>query len=155
MLGASEEEEMRQFYIVNSTAKQVNTDLALILLRQLAGNDPDLMNALTERARDWQVKTQEIVEALATASPPWRGRIRFAAMLKGDTVMPSASMVTSMKPLLGEGFFKRLAQDNQVKILDAYWRGLRRLMPTRSTIRTTSLSRRGSASPLSMACCPR
>ena len=39
LLGADEEEEMRQFYIVNSTAKSVKTDLALTLLRRLATGD--------------------------------------------------------------------------------------------------------------------
>jgi DGQHR domain-containing protein len=35
MLGAREDEEMRQFHIVNSTAKSVRTDLALQLLEDL------------------------------------------------------------------------------------------------------------------------
>jgi hypothetical protein len=34
MIGAGELEEMRQFYVVNSTAKSVRTDLVLDLLKQ-------------------------------------------------------------------------------------------------------------------------
>ena len=40
VLGASEREEMEQFYVVNSTAKSVRTDLAYDLLKQRAENDP-------------------------------------------------------------------------------------------------------------------
>ncbi len=128
MLGATEEEEMDQFYIVNSKAKSVRTDLAYELLSQRA-KDPEVMESLIERGRDWQVHAQNIVRQLSEESPVWRGRIRFAAMEKADTVMPSASMVTSLKQVLASPYFKVLAADQQVKVLDAYWRGLRDLMP--------------------------
>ncbi len=42
--------------------------------------------------------------------------------------MPSASMVTSLKPLLTSSFFGRLSQEHQLKVLDAYWRGIREVM---------------------------
>ena len=127
MIGATEEEEMDQFYIVNSKAKSVRTDLAYELLTQRA-KDPDVMEGLIERGQDWQVTATEIVKLLITESPVWRGRIRMAAMEKGETVMPSASMVASLKPVLASPFFKALSQAQQVKILDAYWRGIRALL---------------------------
>ena len=43
LLGATELEEMKEFYVVNSTAKSVRTDLALDLLKQRAESDPKLM----------------------------------------------------------------------------------------------------------------
>jgi len=61
LLGAPEEEEMEQFYIVNSTAKSVKTDLALVLLRRRADKDPAVYQALQERGREWQVDGQAIV----------------------------------------------------------------------------------------------
>lgn len=128
MLGATEEEEMDQFYIVNSKAKSVRTDLAYELLSQRA-HDPEVMESLVERGRDWQVFATNIVKELAEDSPVWRNRIRFAAMEKGDTVMPSASMISSLKPVLGSPYFKALSSDQQVAILDAYWRGVRDVMP--------------------------
>ncbi|RYE10804.1 MAG: DGQHR domain-containing protein [Hyphomicrobiales bacterium] len=128
MLGATEEEEMDQFYIVNSKAKSVRTDLAYELLSQRA-KDPEVMESLVERGRDWQVLAQNIVHQLGEKSPVWRGRIRFAAMEKGDTVMPSASMVSSLKQVLASPYFKALGEDHQVSILDAYWRGLRDIFP--------------------------
>jgi DGQHR domain-containing protein len=140
MVGATEHEEMDQFYIVNSKAKSVRTDLALLLLRKRADEDDGVYEALIEKGRDWQVKAQKIVEALAEHSPVWRGRIRLPAMEKGDTTIPSASMVTSLKPLLASPYFGQLAEEQQLKLLDAYWRGVREVMrpafdePTRYAI---------------------
>jgi DGQHR domain-containing protein len=128
MLGATEEEEMDQFYIVNSKAKSVRTDLAYELLSQRA-QDPEVMESLVERGRDWQVHASNIVKKLSEDSPVWRGKIRFAAMEKGDTVMPSASMTSSLKPILASPYFKVLSADQQVSILDAFWRGVRDVMP--------------------------
>lgn len=128
MLGATEEEEMDQFYIVNSKAKSVRTDLAYELLSQRA-QDPDVMESLVERGRDWQVHATNMVKRLSESSPVWRNRIRFAAMEKGDTVMPSASMVSSLKQVLGSPYFKVLSADQQAAILDAYWRGIRDVLP--------------------------
>jgi DGQHR domain-containing protein len=128
MLGATEEEEMDQFYIVNSKAKSVRTDLAYELLSQRAKRNPEVMEGLVERGRDWQVRAQEIVQQLSETSPVWKGRIRFASMEKGDTIMPSASMVASLKPLLNSPYFKILNHDQQVAVVDAFWRGLRSLM---------------------------
>lgn len=128
MIGATEKEEMEQFYLVNSKAKSVRTDLAYELLYQRA-EDPDVMEGLIERGKDWQVTATGIVKLLNTDSPVWRGRIRFPAMEKGDTVMPSASMVTSLKPVLQASYFKALSTPQQVQIIDAYWRGIRNIYP--------------------------
>mgnify|MGYP001576228575 FL=1 len=128
LMGADEEEEMRQFYIVNSTAKSVKTDLALTLLRKLAAGDVDVYTALQERGRQWQVDGQIIVERLAVDSAIWKERIRLPSMLKGDTTISSASMVASLKPLLGSPYFGALKPDLQMKVLDAYWHGIREIL---------------------------
>ena len=128
MVGATEQEEMEQFYVVNSRAKSVRTDLALSLLRTISDRDPKMLERLNERGSGWQVTAQKLVEALGNDSSVWRGRIRLAAMEKGDTTMPSASMVTSLKPLLTSSFFSRLSFEQQQQVLDAFWRGLRELM---------------------------
>ena len=88
---------MEQFYIVNSTAKSVKTDLALALLRRRAEKDPSVYEALQERGREWQVDGQAIVEQLALESQIWRQRVRLPSMPKGETTIPSASMVTSLE----------------------------------------------------------
>jgi DGQHR domain-containing protein len=128
LLGAPEEEEMEQFYIVNSTAKSVKTDLALVLLRRRADKDPAVYEALQERGREWQVDGQAIVERLAAESQIWKPRIRLPSMDKGETTIPSASMVTSLKPLLSSAYFGGLKPDQQIKVLDSYWHGIREVL---------------------------
>jgi DGQHR domain-containing protein len=128
MLGATEEEEMAQFYIVNSKAKSVRTDLALELLKKLTERNPEMMDALTEKGKAWQVQAQQLARELSETSPVWRGRIRFAAMEKGETTLPSASMVTSLQPVLASPYFKALEVADQLKVLDAFWRGMRNLV---------------------------
>ena len=128
MLGADEREEMRQFYVVNSTAKSVRTDLALDLLKQRAESDPDVMTSLIERGEDWKVKAQTLVEALME-TPAWRNRIQMPRDSKGQTTVTSSSFVSSLKPLLGTPYFGQLTTVNQVKILDSFWQGIRKVMP--------------------------
>ncbi len=128
MIGATEDEEMEQFYIVNSTAKSVRTDLALALLRRRAEEDEDVLLSLQERGREWQVKGQTVVERLAIDSPIWKHRIRLPAMEKGETTISSASMVASLKPLFNTPYFSALKPEHQIKILDAYWAGIREVL---------------------------
>lgn len=127
-LDADDREEMKQFYVVNSTAKSVKTDLALALLRSLSEGDPDIYEALQERGKQWQVDGQVIVEKLANESRIWRNRIRLPSMEKGETTIPSASLVTSLKPLLASPYFGRLRNEQQIKVLDAYWHGIREVL---------------------------
>lgn len=129
MLGANEYEEMRQFYVVNSTAKSVRTDLALDLLKQQAETDPEVMTGLIERNEDWKVLAETLVEELARSSAIWRGRVRFPGEPKGETTVTNSGMVTAVKALLSTPYFGQLGVENQVKILDAYWHGIRKVLP--------------------------
>ena len=64
MMGASELEELEQFFIVNSTAKSVRTDLAFDLLKQRAESDPEAMKGIIESGQDWKVSGEKLAEAL-------------------------------------------------------------------------------------------
>ena len=128
MIGADVRQEMEQFYIVNSNAKSVRTDLAMDLLKQRAESDPEIMEGLIEQGAKWKVDGQTIVERLSEASAIWRHRIRFPNQPKNETTLPSASMVTSLKPLLATPYFGAIGLDNQIKILDCYWRGIREVL---------------------------
>lgn len=130
MLGADENEEMDQFYTVNSKAKSVRTDLAYALLKERADRDPDVYDALIERGRQWQVDGQALVERLAESSSPWKRRIRFPGNEKDETTISNTSLVSSLKaPLSDSALFKRSSPDQRVRILDAYWQGIRLIMP--------------------------
>ncbi|SRR6266571_5091986 len=128
LLGASEEEEMNQFYIVNSTAKSVKTDLALALLRRRTESDADVYEALQERGRAWMSDGQHVVERLSNESSIWRGRIRLPSMDKGGTTISSTSMVNSMKRLLVSPYFGGLKPEQQLKVLEAFWAGIREVL---------------------------
>lgn len=128
-LGAEEHEEMRQFYVVNSTAKSVRTDLALDLLKQQAESDPNIMEGLIERSEDWKVRGETLVEELSHHSSVWRGLIRFPGEARGETTIGNNAMVSSLKQLLATPFFGRITSSNQVKVLDAYWEGVRKVVP--------------------------
>lgn len=125
MLGASENQELEQFYIVNSTAKSVKTDLALDLLKQRAELDGTIMRSLVETGQDWKVRAQAIVEKLYFDSDIWGGKIRLANEDKGRTILPSSSFVSSLKPFLKNPFSQSLTYDQQYNLLDTYWMGIR------------------------------
>lgn len=128
MLGADKEEELEQFYIVNSTAKSVRTDLAFDLLKQRAENDPNVMKGIIESGQSWKVDGERLCEALAKTEI-WRSRIRFPGEPKAGTTINNSGMVNSLKSLLSAPYFGALDPDKQLKILDSYWRGLREILP--------------------------
>jgi DGQHR domain-containing protein len=128
MIGATELEEMRQFYIVNSTAKSVRTDLALDLLKQQAESNPELMASLIEKGEDWKVEGQTITEALSR-SRLWKDRIRFPGDPVAETTIGSAGMVSSLKQVLATPYFGQISTENQLRILEAYWAGIELVIP--------------------------
>jgi DGQHR domain-containing protein len=128
MLGADEIEEMTQFYVVNSTAKSVRTDLALDLLKQRAENDPNLMASLVEKGEDWKVEGQTIAEELAKTRL-WKDRIRFPGDPQGETTIGSAGIVSSLKQILSTPYFGQISTQNRLGILTAYWEGVALVLP--------------------------
>jgi DGQHR domain-containing protein len=128
LLGADEREEMEQFYVVNSTAKSVRTDLAFDLLKQRAETDPEVMKGLVESNEQWKVEAQALTEALAETEI-WRSRIRFPGEEKGVTTINSSGMATSLKALLDTPYFGAVSRPNQIKILDSYWKGITLCLP--------------------------
>ena len=128
MIGATPFEEMQQFYVVNSTAKSVRTDLALDLLKQQAEANPSFMASLVEKGEDWKVEGQTITEALAQTRL-WKERIRFPGDPVAETTIGSAGMVASLKQILGTPYFGQISTDNKVKILEAYWSGIEQIVP--------------------------
>ena len=130
VLGANEHQEMEQFYVVNSTAKSVRTDLAYDLLKQQAENDPELSISLEARGERWKVSGQTIVERLSEDSRLWKSRIRFPGQPIDGSTINNSGMVNSLKQLLSSPYFGHVTTDNQVKILDAYWHGVEAVLPS-------------------------
>lgn len=126
ILGAPEVEEMTQFHLVNSNAKPVHTGLSWALLKQRADGDYVSEEEKLNPILDQQVLTEE----MALKSTEWKGRIRMPNAKKGETVVPSSGMAKSLEPLVKESFsFSRLSTDDQIAILDVYWRAVRAIIP--------------------------
>ena len=128
MLGAREGEEMKQFHVVNSTAKSVRTDLALSLLRERAKSDPAYRTSLIKRDETWKVHAQDLAEEIAKL-PTWQGRIRFPGDTKASTTISYSAMVTSLKRPLSTPFFGHIDQGSQVQVLRAFWGGVQDVLP--------------------------
>ena len=131
MIGADEMREMEQFHVVNSNAKSVPTDLAFDLLKARAESDSNFARRLEQRGKKWEVDAQSLTKHLATSSSTWKERIRLPNMAKGDTIVPSASFVKSLKPLLTQTvlFQSIRSLERQAQVIDAYWRAIRRVLP--------------------------
>ena len=131
MIGADEMHEMEQFHVVNSNAKSVPTDLAFDLLKARAESDSDFARRLEQRGKKWEVDAQSLTENLAMSSSTWKGRIRLPNMEKEDTIVPSASFVKSLKPLLTQTvlFQSIRSLERQAQVIDVYWRAIRRVLP--------------------------
>ncbi len=128
MLGANENQELEQFYVVNSTAKSVKTDLAYDLLKQRADLDGQVMRSLIESGQDWKVEAQSLTELLADKSDTWRRRIRLANEDRGITTIPSASFVTSLKKFLTYPFVKNLSMEKKFNLLEVYWLSIKNVI---------------------------
>lgn len=129
-LGWDKNEEMRQFFVVNSTAKSVPTTIAYDLLAELGHTIPGLILEIEEQGRSWQVQGQELAKELAEKSGIWRNRIRFSNQPLTTTTVPSAGFVNSLRPILSSAYFNRLAAGAQARVLDAYWEGQRQILPS-------------------------
>jgi DGQHR domain-containing protein len=129
LLGADEFQEMTEFYVVNSTAKSVRTDLAYDLLKQRAEADPALMEALVEKGESWKIEGKRITEHLARGSPLWKGRIRFPGEPPGETTVNSAGMISSFRPLLATPYFDGISTANKFRVVSAYWEGVSNVLP--------------------------
>ncbi len=129
MLGANKDQEMKQFYTVNSTAKSVKTDLAYNILNTLSDSDQHIQKKLIESGQTWKVKGQKIADGLYKNSEVWRNKIRLANADKVNTVLPVASLVNSLSLPLKNTFFSNRTLDDQLAILEAYWGGIKIAAP--------------------------
>ena len=128
MIGTDENKEMEQFYVVNSNAKSVSTDLALDLLRKRAESNEEIMKELVQKGAKWKVQAQSIVEKLSTRnSSVWQGRIRLPNTPKGVTTITSSAMIRSFQELLKHSptFGAIKEEERQMQIIDAFWSGIK------------------------------
>lgn len=127
ILGATEKEELKEFYVVNSTARSVKTDLALVLLKKRADQE-NIMTELIEKNMDWKVLAQEIVEELSKTNV-WSGLIGFPGKNQKiyrkteerKPIISSSGFVQSLKSALSYPFFSTIDTRRKLEIIKLYW----------------------------------
>ena len=129
LLGATKNQELEQFYVVNSTAKSVRTDLALDLLKHRAESDPEFHSLLTLQNLSWKITAQNMAIEMFNRSDVWKDRIRFPNEEKGITILSSSAFAISLKNVLKSPFISPMAFESQFSLLDAYWKGLTVAIP--------------------------
>ena len=125
MIGADENQELEMFYVVNSNAKSVKTDLAYELLRKQADRDTSFAENIEGTRKGQQVDAQRLVNELRKISPVWEGRIQLPNEPRLNTIIRSGAMVSSLVDALKQMNFSSYPLEQKAKILDAYWQGIR------------------------------
>lgn len=131
-LGLDPGEEMREFYEVNTNAAAVKTDLAWQLLTKMAEDDPELREMLAAEDKDWVTRAYAVVDELEKLDGPWQGRFQEAnrRKVRGDGVtIPKPQFARSLKPVLDMPSFKRADAATIAAVLNAYWSGIKQVMP--------------------------
>lgn len=131
-LGLKQDEEMQEFYTVNTNAKSVKTDLAWELLRRLAQRDSNLAAQLEESSKDWIMPGMDVARALETLDGPWADSIQKPnqKMVRGDRLtIGQAGFVRSLKPILEMPLFQGAGPDVIAQVLDSYWKGIKKALP--------------------------
>lgn len=121
LIGASEDEEMEQFHVVNSNSKSVSTDLAYDLMKSRAGFDSKYRETVIGKGEKWKIDAQNLVEYLSKNSGLWKDRIKLPNMEKGNTTVPSASFVRSLKFISQKTILFESSLEQQAQVINAYW----------------------------------
>ncbi len=125
--GIDQYEEMRYFHVINTRQKGVPTDVVdrhLLAMREAEGT------ALLEREGERKyarARATKLTDLLNNdASSPWQGMIR----MPGEALLPKHTMrqhtmVSSLDPVVNDGFVKRLGDDEAGKLVLNYWNAAR------------------------------
>ncbi len=129
-------EEITQFYVINTTARRIRTDLAHRLLLQLSMQDKSVENEIKEGGKTWRLRATRITDMLnEVEGSPWYHRIKPPnAPNTADTklmVATEASFSASLRPILTSELADRLVDDKElVGVISNFWAALSELMPT-------------------------
>lgn len=126
-------EEIRQFYLINSKQKRVDTDLGLALLQTMAtqANEAELMNFVGP-GKKYRIRATRLTFNIAGRSQgPWAGKISDPNMTStGNQVVSIKSFVDSLQPVLSRTSPVHMKTDNElIQITLDYWSGIEQLLP--------------------------
>ena len=120
MEGFKEEEEALQFYLLNTKAKKVPTDLSRRLLIERG-----LIRYL-EQPKPWEIKAVQITIALNNhIANPWLGKIRPPNVLKQHHhIVTEKSFVPSLQYTLANKLMQKYSAKKLTTFLSEYWRAM-------------------------------
>jgi DGQHR domain-containing protein len=134
--GMSRTEEMRQFKVINSTAKSVRTDLVSMLLANLSVSDGDSSLETSERIQATAAKVVAILNSEEGSS--WKNRITLPNQIaSGEQVTKATTVIASIKPVRQffiDGLGKRFASTDKEALaiaapLGAFWAAVEQQLP--------------------------
>ena len=131
-LGLSDDEELKEFYDVNTNAKSVRTDLAWQLLKTMADASPEFAERLELEGKDWVTRGIAVVDDLVKLDGPWKDRIQAPnqkARRSDALTIPQAQFVRSLRPVLEMPFLSKAEPTKIAQLLNAYWLGIARVLP--------------------------
>ncbi len=131
MLGFQRTEEIKQFYYINSQAKNVPTDLTAELLQRLARQDTGEAEYLSERKNKGSLlQGAAVYEAMVANKSPWMQRIRKPnEKLSKDTSIAVSQFISSLAPLQTAQMPRQLSPEEWARVIDAFWEAVSRLLP--------------------------
>ena len=114
-LGGEFDEEKEAFYFINTTAKSIPTGSKLEL--KLGIEDVPIAES----------NAVELTRLVADTSKVWKGLIKYPNSKIG--ILPNSSFITSLKHLYQQDWFQPKTLDEQLKVLDAFWNGIKIVLP--------------------------
>lgn len=126
-------EEIRQFYLINSKQRRIDTDLALALLQTLAGNVSEQeLYELVGPGKRYRIRGTRLTFKLAAQTRgPWAGRIKQPHDLpQPRAVIKVKSFVDSLAPVLSKrASCSRLDDAPLLKTLNDFWLAISDIVP--------------------------
>ena len=111
---ASLQEEINQFYVVNSNAKSIPVGNRQELEAYIGTGD-DLISDLVDLT--WELdKTEE-----------WKGKIKFPNSSSG--LIPNSGIVSSLKTVFNDSNLKKLPFKEKLDLISAVWVGVKEVLP--------------------------
>jgi DGQHR domain-containing protein len=133
MADVSMYEEIRQFYLINSKQKRVDTDLGLALLQTMSqqASEKELMNFVGP-GNKYRIRATRLTFKIAEKTQgPWTGKIIDPNMRpEGNQVVSIKSFVDSLQPILSRKSPVYMKVDDElIQIILDYWSGIEQLIP--------------------------
>ena len=126
-------EEIRQFYLINSKQKRIDSALALTLLQTLAPevDKDELYNLVGSNQRHRVRATPLAFKIAAQSSGPWHGRIAQPHDLpQPNAIMKLTSFVDSLAPIVSKrASISQLKDEEIVRRVNQFWSALAEIVP--------------------------